>query len=118
MYKDLTYFDEHVTDVSAIKNSITNILLTARGSLPGKPRFGSDLYKILFSQMDYLTESMAKNYIFEALTEYEDRIIINDVNITEVPEYNKYIINITFSYKNLEYLTDTASENIEISINV
>ena len=74
MYKDISYFAKDVTEIDAIKNSIKNILMTPRGSLPGKPRFGSDLYKIIFSQLDSISETIAKSFVIEALNEFEDRI--------------------------------------------
>ena len=41
MYKDLTTVELNVTEIKAINNSIRNILLTRRGSVPGKPRFST-----------------------------------------------------------------------------
>lgn len=117
MYKDLRTISVHDTDINAIKNSITNILMTRRGSLPGKPKFGSDLYRLNFSQLDSLTVIMAKNFIFEALNEYEDRINITEVNITKVEEYNKMVINIIFSYRDSFLNYDTSSESLNLSLN-
>lgn len=113
MYKDLSTVEKHVTDLSALNQSIKNILLTRRGSLPGKPRFGSDLYKVVFSQMDSLTESMAKNYVIEALSEFETRIEVNNITITKAPEYNKIIVNINFSYRDKNF--DSTTGEITIS---
>lgn len=117
MYKDLISITSHVTDVKAIKNSIQNILMTRIGSLPGKPRFGSDLYKLNFSQLDSLTIIMAKNFIFEALSEYEDRIIIQNIDITKVEEYNKLVINIIFTYRDEDKGLDSTSESLSLSLN-
>lgn len=116
MYKDLRTITTTDSNITAIKNSITNILMTRRGSLPGKPNFGSDLYKLIFSQLDSLTEVMAKNFIFEALTEFEDRIIINNIKFTRIEEYNKLVINIDFSYRDANIGLDTTSDSLSLSL--
>lgn len=99
MYKDLTSVELNNTDIKAINNSIRNILLTRRGSVPGKPRFGSDLHTLIFSQLDSLTESVAKSMIFACLTEFEDRINITNINLKSVEEFNKLVITVDYKYK-------------------
>lgn len=116
MYKDFNNLSTVDTELNAIKNSIKNILLTPRGSLPGNPRFGSDLYKILFSQMDHLTEAMAKNFIKEALREFEDRISIIDISIKKVEEFNKIVIDILFSYTDKEFNQTQDSTSITVNL--
>ena len=118
MYKDYSALDDDVSGISAIKNSIQNIILTPRGSLPGKPRFGSDLYKVLFSQIDALTINLAKNYIKEALSEYEDRISVESVTIKEVPEFNRLVITIKFSYTDTVYDVDEYTDSVSISVSL
>lgn len=99
MYKDLTSVELDVADNKAINNSIRNILLTRRGSVPGNPRFGSDLYTLIFSQLDSLTESVAKSMIFACLTEFEDRINIIDIALKSVEEFNKLVITVNYRYR-------------------
>ncbi len=112
MYKDLTSIEQHNTDIKAINNSIRNILLTRRGSVPGKPRFGSDLYTLVFNQLDSLTESVAKSMVFACLTEFENRISISNIEIKSVPEYNKLVIEVTYKYK------DYANSSIEATASI
>lgn len=99
MYKDLISIELNNTDIKAINNSIRNILLTRRGSVPGKPRFGSDLHTLIFSQLDSLTESVAKSMIFACLTEFEDRINITNIDLKSVEEFNKLVITVDYKYK-------------------
>lgn len=99
MYKDFTSVEVHNTDIKAINNSIRNILLTRRGSLPGNPRFGSDLHTLIFSQLDTLTESVAKSMVLACLTEFEDRISISNIELKSVEEYNKLVITVQYKYK-------------------
>lgn len=112
MYKDFSYINGHKEDVGAIKQSITNIILTRKGSVPGIPHFGSDIYKLVFEPIDPLTEKLLKNYIFEAIQEFEDRVLVDSITIKEVPEYNRLVINLRFFYIDVdtgEYLQDDAS---------
>lgn len=116
MYKDYSSVSTHVTDTAAVKNSIRNIILTPRGTLPGKPKFGSDIHKIIFSPLDALTETMAKNYIKEALSEFETRIDVDDIQIKKIEEFNKIVITVRFSYVDLSY-SDNTTESVSITVN-
>lgn len=113
MYKDYSFVNKEVTETSAINNSIRNILLTRKGSVPGRPRFGSDLHRLLFNNMDSTLQNIAKNMIFEALTEFEDRISIESIDIRNVEEYNKVVCSITYKYSN-EFSTLTEKTNITL----
>lgn len=114
MYKDLTTIELHNTEIKAINNSIKNILLTRRGSVPGKPRFGSDLYTLLFSQLDSLTESVAKSMIFACLTEFENRINVINIDLKSVEEYNKLVITIDYKYRDVFNQSTEANATISI----
>lgn len=107
MYKDASVINTDVVGVNAIRNSIKNILTTQRGSLPGKPRFGSDLYKVLFRQLDHLTESLARNYIKESISEFEQRINITEINFKRVEEFNKLVIELKFTYVDSQFNNET-----------
>ena len=85
-------------DENAIKNSITNILLTHRGKMPGRPTFGSRIMQIPFSQNDEITKVLLKRIIEEALVAWEDRIKFNDVEIIENKE-NKLVADIKYYFK-------------------
>lgn len=99
LYTDYRYPNVVVTDAAAINNSIKNILFTKKGSLPGKPTFGSDIDQVLFSQLDYVTEALLKDQIKEALYKWETRIIVTDVVVDLVPEYNKIVATINYRYR-------------------
>ena len=116
MYKDLTSIENNNTDINAINNSIKNILLTRRGSVPGIPRFGSDIHTLIFSQLDSLTESVAKSMILSALNEFEDRIIVKTVDLKQIPEYNRLVIEILYVYKDQFNTIDNAVATVSINI--
>ena len=66
LYEDFVKPNSTVFDENAIKNSITNILLTHRGKMPGRPTFGSRIMQIPFSQNDEITKVLLKRIIEEA----------------------------------------------------
>ena len=98
-FKSVGYFDE---DVKAINNAIRNILLTSIGSLPGQPEFGSRLNELIFEQIDHITIKMLKQLIQEALYKWETRIQVLNIEIQEVPEYNKLIASIDYMFTDSE----------------
>jgi phage baseplate assembly protein W len=99
LYTDYRTIDTTVTDAAAINNSIKNILFTKKGSLPGKPEFGSKIHELLFNQMDHIISNILKNYITEALYRWEKRINVTNVVVKEVQEYNKVITTISYTYR-------------------
>ena len=115
MYKDLTTVELNVTEIKAINNSIKNILLTRRGSVPGIPRFGSDLHTLIFSQLDTLTETVAKSMIMSALNEFEDRINVKSIELKQVPEYNRLVIEIIYVYRDQFNTAETATALVSIN---
>ena len=86
------------TDENAINNAIRNILCTPRGTLPGKPTFGSRIHELVFSQMDELTINLLKHVIIEALDYWELRIKLLDVDIKAEEAYNRMIATITYAF--------------------
>ena len=99
LYTDLKSPSYASYNIEAINNSIRNILTTQKGSLEGMPEFGSRLNELVFSQIDHITIDLMKNLIQEALREWEDRIIISDIVISSVPEYNRLIASISYRLK-------------------
>lgn len=106
---------ENVYDINAIKNSITNIISTRRGSIPGKPYFGSELHLVVFEQLDNVTTKMAERYVWEAISKFEDRIILENVNVIKNEEFNRIVIAIDFRYK---HNINSNSESVSIPINL
>lgn len=94
-YSDINHMEYNI---DAINNSIGNILTTRKGSVPGKPEFGSDLYLIPFSMMDYVTENTLKLSITSTIRSLEPRITLTKIIIDPSDEYNTLIANICYTY--------------------
>lgn len=99
LYTDFNNLSDTVTDAKAINNAIKNILFTPLGSMPGKPTFGSNLHQLLFAPLDHITKNLAKRYTREALRRWEDRIVVTNVDVKDIPEYNRLIISIDYRYR-------------------
>lgn len=110
IYIDLASPSIESHDVEAINNAIKNILFTAIGTVPGKPDFGSNLNELVFLPMDASTISMTKRVITESVRKWETRILIDSVNITKVPEYNRLLANITYHFKDDAFNIKTSVE--------
>ncbi len=99
IYTDYNSINTLKTDAAAINNAIKNIILTPIGSMPGKPTFGSNINKILFSQLDDISESNLRIYITEALAIWEPRIIIKNIKTKRMSEFNKLIVTVEYAYR-------------------
>lgn len=107
-----------VQDIEAIKNSIRNIILTKQGTLPGDPEFGSKLGSVIFEPLDGLTSKLQDSFIRESLIRYEPRVRVVNVDLDEIPEYNRLVIRIEFEYIDVrtgEVIRDNT--NIPIDLN-
>ena len=116
MYQDISSINDYVTDISAIKNSLKNILLTPKGSLPGQPNFGSNIYKIMFDNINTLTKTILKNVSIEAIREFDKRILVKDIIITQVEEFNKIILEIFYKYKDTRFSSDEINDSVKVAI--
>lgn len=114
--KDFSNTMKDVYDNAAIRNSLQNILMTRRGSIPGRPLFGSDLYLLTFDQMDAITIKLAERYALEAISRFEDRIRVNSISVIKNEAFNKINISIDFEYNNSIKSTDGNTITIPLNI--
>ena len=117
MFKDMNSGKkkDSVEDTTAINNAIKTILLTPYGSLPGRPTFGSHIYKAVFEHLDDLVIIMIKRYTSEALDEWEPRIDVNEVHVQRDEEYNRVIIGIDYSIKAQANQLDDYTNHVKIA---
>ena len=74
-------FDK-IYDMNAILASWKNILMTPKGSMDHDPEFGSNLYLYIFEPTDSQTQEAIKNEIYRAITTYDDRASIEEINLS------------------------------------
>lgn len=115
IYRDFKDVGVMSYDREAMNNAVRNILMTRKGSLPGKPDFGSNIYQVPFSQLDYITENLLKSTIKDAIDLFEPRILITNINITKNEEYNQIVADIEYRYR---YNGENINNIISIPISV
>ena len=84
-------------DAEAIKQSIMNILLTSRGERPFNPEFGGNLRAYLFENFDAVTQAAMENVIVNSLRNYEPRVRVDNIIISDLSYRNALNISIDFT---------------------
>jgi phage baseplate assembly protein W len=84
-----------IKNETAIARSIRNLVFTIVGERPYSD-IGSDVKKLLFSNIDDITTNILRETITEVIKLYEPRVSLDNVNIE--PDYDNYNYNITISY--------------------
>lgn len=99
------------TDAAAVKQAIKNLLLTNRMEKPFNPYFGGNLNSFLFSLSEEFDEDECKEAIIDAITNYEPRAIVRDVNVTIVDDRNDVKITVVF-----QVVTTAEIVSVDVSI--
>lgn len=80
-----------------IKESIRIILSTSQGERVMRPDFGCGLHDLVFAPLNSGTITQVKNTVWEALTRWEPRIELINVEVfTEQSYEGKLLINIDY----------------------
>jgi hypothetical protein len=94
-------------DVEAIKNSLQNILATRKGSRRMVPDFGSNMDALLFEPMDETTGQRIGDEIIGSIKQWDDRIVIEKVDIEAEPDTNQYTITVDYYLRGWRQKVDT-----------
>lgn len=84
----------------AVKNAIRNLLLTERGEKLFNPLYGSNIRTLLFENVTPQSESLLREYITNAIQNYEPRAQLIEVYVSALPDENAYNATIVFSVIN------------------
>ena len=84
------------TDAAAVKQSIKNLLLTNRTEKPFQPFFGGDLNRFLFSLSEDFDEDDMRDKIAAAISNYEPRVKIRDIQVLILPDYHDVKVTVIF----------------------
>jgi len=81
----------------SVRESIWTILGTARGERQMLPRFGCGIQDLVFAPNDQATWGSVQHLVKDALTEWEPRIDVLDVNVTGASgEENTLLIRVDY----------------------
>ena len=84
-------------DASAIKQAIVNLLLTNKGERPFNYEYGSDIRSYLFEPLDYGTAQVIESSIQYAITNFEPRISITELEV--IPNFDDNGFDVEMTYK-------------------
>ena len=85
------------TDEIAINRALKNLLLTKFYEKPFQPRFGSQVFGMLFEPVDYIVASNLDSAIRIAIQNFEPRVIV--LSVKAIPDYDRNGYTITLNYK-------------------
>ena len=88
-------------DIEAIKNSITNALLTSPGEKILNPEFGIDLRRFIFEPVDIFTTQEIRADIEENLPNFEPRIELEKVDVEALEDQQQYNIQLQINVPSL-----------------
>lgn len=90
------------TDYAAIKNSLENIVSTIQGSRRMLPTFAMDIHKLLFEPIDDITADLIGNRLVESIEVWDDRVLIDGLEIEPKYDDNIYKCRMRFQILGLE----------------
>lgn len=78
----------------AVMEAVYNILLTQPGDRVMNPLFGCDLNQYMFTMIDDVTARNMVREVYDAILNFEKRILDLEVIVTPKPDQNTFIIDI------------------------
>ena len=91
---------KNVYNADSVKQSIFTILQTRKGERVMRPQFGTNLNQMLFEHMNTDTADDIRYEVFSAISEWEDRVEINSLAVTPIPDDHVYIITLAYTVLN------------------
>ena len=83
-------------DMEAIRNSLRNIFLVQKNTVPGKPWFGNPLETDVFDLFDTTTEATIEAAIRSEVDKFDPRVYVINVTVDLMPEFNRIIVQLDF----------------------
>lgn len=89
-------------DIAAVKNSVSNILSTKKGEKILNPEFGLRIQDFLFEPVTDATATAISNEILNAVTLFEPRVQIVQLQVIPYPDLYQYVINLALRVPTLK----------------
>lgn len=86
----------------AIKRSVRNLIFTSFYDRPFQPYIGSNIRKILFDNITPFTAVLLKNAIASVINNFERRVSLQTVNVSEDIDNNGYNVRLEYVILNRE----------------
>ena len=84
-------------DTESVKQSVRNLILTNRGERPFQPFLGSNVRGLLFELGDPFTALELQKEITNTIDNFEPRVELIDVRVTDELDNNRFKIQIYFA---------------------
>ena len=101
---------EKVTDITAVKRSIRNLVLTNHYEKPFHPEIGCGVRELLFELMTPITAHLLTRKVEDVITQYEPRAQLVGVKATPDLDRNAYELTIEF------YVLNTPTELVDLTV--
>ena len=88
-----------ITNETAIKRSLTNLIRTRKGTRPFNPEYGCNISDYLFGYQPGFSEYDMQKTILDSIKRHESRVSVNQVNVTF--EENDVIIDVSYVIRNI-----------------
>jgi phage baseplate assembly protein W len=85
----------YTTEEQAVSN-LKNLLLTRKGERVFQPLFGSDIYSLLFENMNSELDSNLEESLSEDINFWLPYILLQKVEVNSEPDFNKVSIKVSF----------------------
>lgn len=89
-------------DEDAVKESLTNLMMTDRGERLMQPTLGSDIRATLFDNSTPATLTILKQQVKDTINSYEPRCTLIDVQVLSEYDDNTVIIKVLYYIRNKE----------------
>lgn len=98
----------------AIKRSIRNIIFTNFYDRLFQPNIGSNIYRLLFSNVSDVTAILISDAVKQVIKNFEPRCTVLAADVTPSEDLNTYIVRITYTILNRPepYITEIFLERI------
>tara|TARA_B100000609_G_C17132302_1_gene390892 strand:+ start:241 stop:681 length:441 start_codon:yes stop_codon:yes gene_type:complete len=118
IYKDLNLnFGRHpvtkqiqtLTDASAVKRSVRNLVQIGQYEKPFHPEIASGVRNALFENMTPWTANMLQRNITDVITNFEPRALLTSVEV--IPRFDENVYQVTVEF----YIQNAPAELIDLS---
>lgn len=89
-------------DENAIKQSVKNLVMTNHYERLFHPEIGSQVTALLFEPFSPLLQGMLEQAIINTITNFEPRVVLEDVTVTLNPDNHTVYVSIVFRIVNTE----------------
>jgi phage baseplate assembly protein W len=98
-----------IKDAEAIKKSVLNLILTNFYERPFQPEIGCGVRGLLFEPADPITISDLEDAAKEVLDNFEPRVKILNIDATDDPDNNAYVMTIEFQIISTQQLAEVTT---------